>query len=1315
MRKRRYWAWKRAMACLLTASMALTLPGVPAFGAIEAETMEMNQEERQNESEKILKVTSSDAIPGEVATPSEAAPWINSTALEKVVSLAEDSEQLPLQLYVGKGVWKSYTIGELNADETLKEHFAVTKNEEGKYVLSLNKDVTGYTPKITGGEWVIDLNGHTWTRTQDESIRFTFTDAEVTIQNGSLDYKIEKSTGMTWEMDIFIGSKVTFEKIEAVISGLKVENSTLTVDGGSLKSSGKGSQQVLIWDKGKVSVKNNADVGLEQVTVSRADTALEIQNSTFTSEGLDITGDRAKVTVTGENSKVSTGTIHLNGGKSILEVDSGQLTIRSECYLKSSIGSLTIKSGAVLQVDGDISSLPSDRLEIEDGATIKGTGTIPEKNRQTLTLSQKQSVEPVKADTIIDVSKYVETDPIASDLTYQVSNVKIENGTGTATAVNDGADGKIEVKGTGTLTFDAQVKSGLFKSGTISISLDVVKNQWDASKFKVVTCQGIYDGKDHDLIENITYAGTSCYSAIEVWYKETGSNAQEYQKVADHPLTVKNVKDNQKQYSLKLVDPEGLYDELVLPETYSGKIHARDLGDLHQVIVTLPEGYSETEGPVYNGENQAPAITVSTGTGADQIVWQENTDYTLKWKNWDKNVSECVDASWGYCVIVKPADASEEGNFTGSAEKEFCIRRRPIDINVENTSKVYDGTTDAPEDFRVRMDENSILPRDNRLVGWEYQKSTSPILKSRFESAMVGEKLIHFSGEYYLTGERRENYTFYGVLGTIEPADITNTSVVQNGTLTYNGAPQTPQVTASATTVKPADDQNANQPSFYYSLDPDADISTYTSEVPAVTEAGIHTVYYVVKADNHNTSPRASFPVTVEKGSLESAEFTIADSNKIYNRAPQPAEVTVTLNGYTVDPANYQVLYTDMNGNPVETPQDAGTYQVRVTASENGSCTGAISSAQTYTISQKSIEGCKVKVVPEKLSYNGEYQQPAAIEVWDGDSRLESGTEFDLKNIEKGKDAGSYDITIDGVGNYTGKLNAAYSIGQADLADASVTVDGVYVYNGKSHRPAADQIHVILNGKTLDPSIYTISYGENINAGENAGTVTVTAKKNTNYTGSAVGTFTIEKAEEPDDGGNTEDPDSGNTGGADSGNTGGSDSGNTGGSDSGNTGGSNSSSSDDSDSESGEPGSSSQTRRLGNLTQDSKKGHTSSKLGILTGAYNKRGGDGYSHWIQDQKGWWLCYNDGTYPRAVRAEQNSADGSATQAEKVYAWEFVDGHWYAFNEEGYMVTGWILHKKQWYYLDASGKMCTGWLNLGDKNYYLDPNSGAWVENK
>ena len=40
---------------------------------------------------------------------------------------------------------------------------------------------------------------------------------------------------------------------------------------------------------------------------------------------------------------------------------------------------------------------------------------------------------------------------------------------------------------------------------------------------------------------------------------------------------------------------------------------------------------------------------------------------------------------------------------------------------------------------------------------------------------------------------------------------------------------------------------------------------------------------------------------------------------------------------------------------------------------------------------------------------------------------------------------------------------------------------------------------------------FTYSYGSNINAGTNAGSVTITAKENTNYTGTETVNFTINK------------------------------------------------------------------------------------------------------------------------------------------------------------------------------------------------------------
>lgn len=42
-------------------------------------------------------------------------------------------------------------------------------------------------------------------------------------------------------------------------------------------------------------------------------------------------------------------------------------------------------------------------------------------------------------------------------------------------------------------------------------------------------------------------------------------------------------------------------------------------------------------------------------------------------------------------------------------------------------------------------------------------------------------------------------------------------------------------------------------------------------------------------------------------------------------------------------------------------------------------------------------------------------------------------------------------------------------------------------------------------------------------------------------------------------------------------------------------------------------------------------------------------------WIQDSKGWWYAHYDGSY-------------------STNAWECINGEWYRFDSNGYMVTGW-----------------------------------------
>ena len=121
----------------------------------------------------------------------------------------------------------------------------------------------------------------------------------------------------------------------------------------------------------------------------------------------------------------------------------------------------------------------------------------------------------------------------------------------------------------------------------------------------------------------------------------------------------------------------------------------------------------------------------------------------------------------------------------------------------------------------------------------------------------------------------------------------------------------------------------------------------------------------------------------------------------------------------------------------------------------------------------------------------------------------------------------------------------------------------------------------------------------------------------------------------------------------------------------------------------------------GATRQDPVKGRTNSTIGILTGTANSTANDGKSHWMQDEHGWWLRFADSSYPKA---EKRGTSGIA------YAWEQVNGNWWAFDESGYIKTGWMRDEDYngWFYFDPEHGMQTGWVLIGGKWYYFHPTS-------
>ena len=121
----------------------------------------------------------------------------------------------------------------------------------------------------------------------------------------------------------------------------------------------------------------------------------------------------------------------------------------------------------------------------------------------------------------------------------------------------------------------------------------------------------------------------------------------------------------------------------------------------------------------------------------------------------------------------------------------------------------------------------------------------------------------------------------------------------------------------------------------------------------------------------------------------------------------------------------------------------------------------------------------------------------------------------------------------------------------------------------------------------------------------------------------------------------------------------------------------------------------------GATRQDPVRGRTNSIIGILTGTANSTANDGKSHWMQDEHGWWLRFADSSYPKA---EKRGTNGIA------YAWEQVNGNWWAFDESGYIKTGWMRDEDYggWFYLDSEHGMLTGWVLIDGKWHYFHPTS-------
>ncbi len=201
--------------------------------------------------------------------------------------------------------------------------------------------------------------------------------------------------------------------------------------------------------------------------------------------------------------------------------------------------------------------------------------------------------------------------------------------------------------------------------------------------------------------------------------------------------------------------------------------------------------------------------------------------------------------------------------------------------------------------------------------------------------------------------------------------------------------------------------------------------------VDKIQNAGTYNVIY------KNTNPNAnysdfSFNITVEKRQLESSMVKDIDDVLFTGSAQQP-KVTLTYNNKElVEGVDYQPLTSNSYSNNIEVGDNTAT--VTIDASANGNFLGSVE--KKFSIKPAVLLEENVTITPETTVYNGKKQEPT-IQVL-----LEDGSEMDKDNYtvtastDNFTDAtGSEPIvfTIEGKGNFSGKITKNYTISEAPL------------------------------------------------------------------------------------------------------------------------------------------------------------------------------------------------------------------------------------------------------------------------------------------
>ena len=465
----------------------------------------------------------------------------------------------------------------------------------------------------------------------------------------------------------------------------------------------------------------------------------------------------------------------------------------------------------------------------------------------------------------------------------------------------------------------------------------------------------------------------------------------------------------------------------------------------------------------YTGSQIQPTVTVKDGA----TTLKKDTDYTVAY-----GANNTVGTKVGTVTITG------KGDYSGTIEKKFNITAKALTASMvrDIAAQTYTGSPIVPE-LTVKDGKTALYKDADYTV--KYKNNLN-----------AGTATVTVTGKGNYSDSVSKTFT-------IEPKSITPVVTV-SGDYTYTGSAITPAYTVEITKggLKLGDDQ-------------------YTVEFSDNTNAGTGKIIVKAKDGGNYSFDAVSKTFTIKQKDVtaqrDATNIQVVVDTGTFD-APTFGDVTGTLT-YSYDGAtSYDAIVEKL-----KTLQLGATGDIRYTYTANGNYTGTITGTLHFTV--VNLPAATITTAPAAktgLTFNGTEQV-----LVNAGSGITGGTlQYKLDGgsynaeLPKATNAGSYTVYYKVKGNNTTHSDSSEQSFTVTIAPKTVTAavsvePTSYTYTGEAIVPTTVTVK---DGTTVIPaSEYTVTYGNNTNAGK--ATVTVKDQDGGNYVVSGTATFTITKAE----------------------------------------------------------------------------------------------------------------------------------------------------------------------------------------------------------